>query len=212
MQHSLNLISTEDDGLPLVPYDLPSKEIWNGIAVVGEAPGNDEVKLGHPFVGRSGQLLNEILTEAGINRKECLIANVFRLKPPKNKVDHFFISKRSAQQQQIDIAERYGQFGSLWCRKEYEKELSYLKSVLSKWQPSVIVSLGRTPLWALTGKNGILGLVGQQLSCTLLNNDMPVIPSFHPSFIIRGNWNKRPEFVAHLEKAKKLLHHSGPHR
>ena len=83
--------------LPIVNYDFPaSRGAWNGLVLVGEAPGKDEVRLGHPFVGRSGQLLNEILAEAGIDRARSLVANVFRFQPPGNKVDHFFISKRAA--------------------------------------------------------------------------------------------------------------------
>lgn len=204
MQHSLDLSDAKNPPLPFVEYDLPPKNKWNGLALVGEAPGADEVKLGHPFVGRSGQLLNEILAEAKVSRAECIIANVFRLQPPKNKVDHFFVSKRAAQQQQIDIAPHLGQFGSLWCRAEFAQEIETLRSTLLKWKPKAVIALGRTPLWALTGKNGILSLVGEKLESKLLNCEIPVIPTFHPSFIIRGNWSLRPNFVSHVKTAKNL--------
>ena len=72
-----------------IAYQLPVLP-FNGLAIVGEAPGADEVKQGQPFVGRSGQLLNELLEEAGIARAHTLIANVFRYQPPANKVAHFF--------------------------------------------------------------------------------------------------------------------------
>ena len=102
---------------PRIDYDFPTdpgQKGHAGIVLVGEAPGAEEVRLGHPFVGRSGQLLDKILEKAGIDRKQCLVANVFRTQPPGNKVDHFFISRRAAAQQDIPIAEEYGQFGSAW--------------------------------------------------------------------------------------------------
>src|SRR5580692_1651630 len=86
--------------LPKVDYEFPTGKA-NGLVLVGEAPGAEEVRLGHPFVGRSGQLLDKMLMRAGIERKQCMVANVFRYQPPGNKVDHFFISRRAAKQQGI---------------------------------------------------------------------------------------------------------------
>lgn len=186
--------------LPLVPYDIPDKKLWNGIVLVGEAPGADEVKLGHPFVGRSGQLLNDILNKAGVDRSTCLVANVFRFQPPKNKIDHFFISKRSADQQNVKIAEKYGKFGSAWCRAEFAKEIDNLGKTLDDWRPRIIVALGRTPLWALTGENGLLDKVGSTLNCRLAQN-IKVMPTFHPSYILRGNWSKQPDYINHIKAA-----------
>src|ERR1700722_11400307 len=111
--------------LPRVDYDFPAGKS-NGIVLVGEAPGAEEVKQGRPFVGRSGQLLDKILARAGIERKECLVANVFGFRPPGNKVDHFFISRRAAALQGIAIAEEYGQFGSAWVREQFAGELERL--------------------------------------------------------------------------------------
>ena len=55
--------------LAKVEYDFPSDPRgWNGIALVGEAPGAEEVKRGHPFVGPSGERLKKILEDAGIDR------------------------------------------------------------------------------------------------------------------------------------------------
>src|SRR5277367_2664732 len=145
-----------------VEYDFPtSPEGWNGLVLVGEAPGAEETRLGHPFVGRSGQLLDKILTQAGIDRRRSLVANVFRVQPPGNKVDHFFISRRAAKQQGIGIAEEYGQFGSAWCRAEFAGEIEHLRDTLAAQNKKrngkiIVVALGRTPLWALTGENGLL--------------------------------------------------------
>lgn len=193
----------------LVDYDMPSSlKEWNGIALIGEAPGKDEVRLGHPFVGRSGKLLDEMLVEAGIDRSKCLVANVFRYQPPANKVDHFFISRRASVQQAIDINEKFGQFGSAWCRAEFASEIEHLSETLKKLKKQkssmTMVALGRTPFWALTGENGLLAKIGQPLDCRLAPGT-PVIPTFHPSFILRGNWGKRPEWLKHFLAAKQYV-------
>lgn len=184
--------------LPRVDYDLPpDRSGWNGLVLVGEAPGKDEVRQGRPFVGRSGQLLNELLKEAGIERSACVVANVFRFQPPGNKVDHFFTSKRAAEAQNIGISEEWGRFGSSWCKEEFGGEIHALKGVLAAWKPRVVIALGRTPFWALTGENGLLSHAGRFLDCRLVS-DMKVLPTFHPSFILRGNWAKRPEWLEHF--------------
>jgi len=187
--------------LPKVDYDLPQdRRSWNGLVLVGEAPGKDEVKMGRPFVGRSGKLLDEVLSEAGIERSKCLIANVFRFQPPGNKVDHFFTSRRAAARECRQVAEAFGPFGSAWCRDEFSSEIKALSEVLHKWNPRAVVALGRTPLWALTGENGLLSKVGYWLDCRLRPNT-PVLPTFHPSYILRGNWSKRPEWLEHFASA-----------
>ncbi len=194
---------------PLVDYDFPvDLKNWNGIALVGEAPGAEEVKLGHPFVGRSGQLLDKILEKAGIERRRCLVANVFRFQPPGNKVDHFFISRRAAKLQNTGIAEEFGQFGSAFCRAEFAPEIEHLAATLKKLHAKtpkmIVVALGRTPLWALTGEGSLLSKVGKPLLCRLVP-ELQVIPTFHPSFILRGNWGLQDEWLGHFEAAKRFL-------
>ena len=187
---------------PIVPYDYPEGQ-GNGIALVGEAPGADETRLGHPFVGRSGQLLDKMLAEAGIVRQQCLVANIFRIQPPANKVDHFFISRRAAHQEHIPIAEELGKFGSLYCRQSYASEWIHLKETLQAKPPRVVIALGRTPLWGLTGENGLLERVGTWLPCRFLST-LPVMPTYHPSFILRGNWKLRDSWLKHFETARDL--------
>jgi len=199
--------------LPKVDYDFPADAAKaNGIVLVGEAPGAEEARLGHPFVGRSGQLLDKILGRAGIERKSCLVANVFRVQPPGNKIDHFFISRRAAKQQGIAIAEEYGQFGSAYCRAEFAGEIRHLQNTLEDYREKnggkiIVVALGRTPLWALTGENELLKKIGALLPCRLLPG-VTVIPTFHPSFILRGNWARQDEWLGHLMMAK--LHQQVP--
>jgi DNA polymerase len=190
--------------LPFADYAFPqAAEGWNGMVLVGEAPGAEEARLGRPFVGRSGQLLDKTLEKAGIKRECCLIANVFRRQPPGNKIDHFFGSRRASVTQGFGLAEIYGKFGSAFCRADFAADIDHLREVLIKQKPAIIVALGRTPLWALTGENGLLDKVGRALPCRLLPS-VQVIPTYHPSFILRGNWKLQDEWVGHFVMAKKL--------
>lgn len=184
--------------LPRVEYDYPSDlSRWSRIALVGEAPGKEEARLGHPFVGRSGQLLNDMLKKAGIKRADCLVANVFRSQPPGNKVDHFFSSRRAAQAANEKLATQYGPFGSAWCLEKYAFDIKNLSDVLQELSPRIILALGRTPFWALTGENGLLSKVGKRMDCRLAPG-IPVIPTYHPSFILRGNWGLQDQWLSHF--------------
>lgn len=197
MQHALKLSepAASDAPLPFADYTIPER--WNGLFLVGEAPGAEEARLGRPFVGRSGQLLDKILEQAGIKRAECLIANVFRRRPPGNKIDHFFISRRAATAQHIAIAETYGKFGSAFCRADYAADIDHLRDTLAIRKPETVMALGRTPLWALTGENGLLDKVGRPLPCRLYP-PAAVIPTYHPSFILRGNWGLQEAWLTHF--------------
>jgi uracil-DNA glycosylase len=195
-------------GLPRVDYDFPAARP-NGIVLVGEAPGAAEVRLGHPFVGRAGQLLDKMLAQAGIERKQCLVANVFRFQPPGNKVEHFFIFRRAAKRQGIAIAEALGQFGGAFCRKEFASEIEHLRMTLADYREKcggkvILVALGRTALWALTGENELSTNIGKPLPCRLLP-DATVIPTFHPAFILRGNRARQEEWRGHFARAANFL-------
>jgi len=189
--------------LPFADYAFP-KKAWNGLVLVGEAPGAEEARLGKPFVGRSGQLLDKMLEQAEIVREQTLIANVFRFQPPANKVDTFFASRRAAKTEGFELAENYGKFGSMFCRAAYAQEIDHLRNVLVEKKPVVVVALGRTPLWALTGENRLLEKVGTPLPCRLMPS-IEVIPTYHPSFILRGNWKLQDAWLKHLQAARKRL-------
>lgn len=191
-------VSEEESLSSIVPYEYPlDKNDWSGIVLVGEAPGKEEARLSRPFVGRSGKLLDETLQKAGIDRQKCLVANVFRVRPPNNKVDHFFSSRRAAQIAGLALAEEYGAFGSARCLSKYASEINELSRVLKVMSPRIIVALGRTPLWALTGENTLLSKVGQQFECRLAPG-IPVMATYHPSYILRGNWGLQPQWIEHF--------------
>jgi uracil-DNA glycosylase len=196
---------TMPDTLPFVDYEMPSKAPGGAlIAILGEAPGNEEVRQDKPFAGRSGQLLNANLEGAGLERATCLVANTFRRQPPGNKVGHFFASRTRARKEGFEVDESWGPFGtSDYVRAEFVPELEHLRATLERLQPAVILALGRTPTWALTGQNGIMGLRGQVLPCRLLD-DAKVVPTLHPSYILRGQRRDEPLFLADIRLAKEL--------
>jgi DNA polymerase len=71
-----------EDAINLVPGEGPEDA---DVMVVGEAPGRLEDEQGRPFVGRAGQLLSEVLAEAGLERGEVFVTNVVKARPPGNR-------------------------------------------------------------------------------------------------------------------------------
>ncbi len=203
--HPLCLVWPLSLELPFVDYQYPARKGAAGLlALVGEAPGRDEVRLGRPFVGRSGQLLDKNLLAAGLAREECLVANVFRYQPPDNKIGHFFVSRKMASETGEPLLTDWGKYASRFCRARFGGELDHLAKTLRALRPKVIVTLGATPLWALTGLEGIVARRGAPAPCRFLE-DVPVIPAFHPSYILRGNWAAEPLLAKDLMAAREVL-------
>jgi DNA polymerase len=172
------------DELPFVDYAFPAVRGDRApLVLIGEAPGADEVKQGRPFCGRAGKLLDQQLAAIGINRDACLVANVFRFRPPDNRIDHFFASKRKAAAENDALDESHGKLGSAFVRARYAGEIAHLLATLEALQPRAIVALGRVPLWALTGREGLTALRGQKLAGRIAS--VPIVPAYHPSYLAR---------------------------
>lgn len=124
---------------------------------VGEAPGRDEDRQGVPFVGRAGQLLDQLLDEVGIPRETVYIANVLKCRPPNN---------RDPEQGEIDA-----------CK-------GYLRQQIRLIRPRVVVTLGNfaTKL-LLNTTTGITRLRGRAYPWWL---GASLIPTFHPAFALRN--------------------------
>src|SRR5262245_51073698 len=58
------------------------------VMIIGEAPGGEEDKSGHPFVGASGRFLNHVLEGSGFDRADCFITNTVKCRPPHNRTPH----------------------------------------------------------------------------------------------------------------------------
>jgi len=127
------------------------------LMVIGEGPGEEEDNQGLPFVGKSGQLLDKILEAAGFSRGENVyIANIVKCRPPENRDPT--PEERSA------------------C-------LPFLMLQIEMIRPAIIVLLGGTALKGLIDPNGKISQVrGQWLEW----NDIQVMPTYHPSALLRN--------------------------
>jgi len=152
------------------------------IMFVGEAPGREEDDAGKPFVGYAGQTLDNLLSQAGISRYQCLVTNVARERPPDNRISLYFEDKACTIPKPKLIA---------W--------IAMLKHDIELYQPNIIVALGATALWALTGEKHISDFRGYILPCTLVPGKK-VIGTYHPAAINR-DWKLYFQTVLDLRKA-----------
>lgn len=128
---------------------------------VGEAPGADEDAQGRPFVGAAGKLLDKIIEAMGLKREDVYITNVVKCRPPGN---------RKPEKEEIEACE-----GFLF------REIAVVK-------PCIIVTLGATPLFSLLRvKEGITRVRGNWYKY----QNIPVMPTFHPAYLLRSPEKKR---------------------
>lgn len=184
----------------------PDGPIPARIMLVGEAPGADEEREGLPFVGASGQELNRMLHEAGIMRSECFTTNVVRIRPPANDISAFIPTKKK------DVTSLHVPLRDKMVLPPVVEGYNQLLSEISLVKPEVIVALGNTPLWALTGNWGVTKWRGSLLSGEGLSpNPLTIIPTYHPAAVLR-QWDWRAVAVADLRRAKKILDNGPPRR
>ncbi len=149
------------------------------IAFVGEGPGADEDRLGEPFVGKAGALLTAAITKGlGLRREDVYICNVVKCRPPNNRNP---------------------------LPDEVSSCLPYLHGQLERIQPRVIITLGAPAQRALSGVElGITKLRGQWQEW----RGIPLMPTFHPAYILRNASAKRP-FWEDLQDVMKRLNIEG---
>jgi uracil-DNA glycosylase len=163
------------------------------LVLVGEAWGDSEEKLKKPFVGAAGQELTRMLRDAGISREDCFITNVFNQRPPKNNVEHFFGSKKEGVPGLPPL--RKGKY----LLPEFLFELARLEAEIKEQKPNLILALGATASWALTGNGKITSIRG---FCTYgVLCPYKILPTIHPAAVLR-QWEYRPIVVSDFIKAK----------
>lgn len=195
------------------------------LAIVGEAYGESEERLGLPFIGASGQELTKMLREAGINRSECFVTNVFNFRPKDNDIGKLCVNKKLATElyrewrpKLADACPTYlwpdnydwhalGRVGQ-YVHPQFLGELARLRIELSKEPYTLVVALGNTAMWGLLNRTGIGKARGFVYPATLLSQ-LSVLPTFHPAAVLR-QWNLRPVAIADFQKAKRLLHNGNP--
>ena len=165
------------------------------IAIVGEAWGIDEARSRTPFIGAMSRELTPMLAEAGIHRADCLLTNVFNIRYD-GKPEIFCGPK-------ADALNGYGPLvASKYCREEFRPELDRLAAEILEANPNVIIPMGNTPLWALTGKTGISKQRGTTSLSTHTVSGFKILPTYHPAAIIH-QWELRPVTVLDLMKAAR---------
>lgn len=133
------------------------------IMFVGEGPGADEDRRGEPFVGKAGQLLTRIIEGGmGIPRSEVYIANVVKCRPPNN---------RDPEPDEVEA-----------CKP-------FLAAQIHSVRPRVIVVLGRVAAQTLLETQAPMGRLRGRWTEVL---GIPVMPTFHPAYLLRNPAEKRP--------------------
>jgi uracil-DNA glycosylase len=157
------------------------------LVFVGEAPGADEDRLGRPFVGRAGQLLDKMITAMGIARRDVYICNVLKTRPPNNATPTL---------------------------EEAALCAPYLYEQLAIVDPEVIVALGlpasRTILNSTESMGTLRGTWAMYRPPTTLTHasakPIAVMPTYHPAFLLRSYtkenrqkvWSDLQQVVARL--------------
>lgn len=140
-----------------------------------------------------------MLQEAGILRSTCFVTNVVRKRPPGNDIGVFFAQRKS------DITLQHVMLNGKHCLPIVLDGIELLKREIEMCQPNVIIALGNTALWALTGNWGITSWRGSELQCTLqlaLDYSPKVIPTYHPALVLR-QWTWRQTAVHDLRRARR---------
>ncbi len=141
---------------------------------IGEAPGRDEDIQGRPFVGKAGQLLTKIIEAMKFKREEVYITNVVKCRPPGNR-----------NPQEDEIAS---------CR-------DFLLAQIEGIDPKAIVTLGRVAAgFFIKSSQGMTALRGDFHDFQHIR----VMPTFHPSYLIRNEGNKKLKRMV-WEDMKKVM-------
>lgn len=173
------------------------------LLIVGEAPGEKEDRWGVPFVGATGDLLNQLLRESGIDKDDCYYTNVFMDRPQDNKIATFCIKGGEASEEAKLLGWPSYPFEpllpGLYVKPYLCLELLRLKNEIEEVNPNLVVALGNTALWALLGVTGINKWRGAISQGSLTKHK--VLPAFHPAMIFRA-WHQRVVLLMDLMKAK----------
>ena len=142
------------------------------LVFVGEAPGREEDIMGRPFVGEAGRLLTRIIENGmGLKREDVYICNVIKCRPPQN---------RDPEPREVAAC------------------LPFLKRQLEIIAPEVICILGRVAAQALLGKDF---KITQDRGKWFEFESIPVMPTFHPAYLLRNPKAKRPVW----EDVKRIM-------
>jgi DNA polymerase len=137
-----------------------------GVMLIGEAPGRDEDRVGRPFVGRAGQLLDRMLASIGLDRqRNAYITNVINWRPPNNRAP---------------------------SPEEAALCLPFLRRHIELAEPRLIILLGAVAARHLVGgTDGIMKLRGRWLEYRAGETMVPLMPTLHPAYLLRQPAHKK---------------------
>lgn len=142
------------------------------IMLIGEAPGGDEERLGRPFVGKAGRNLTQFLESIEVEREYLYITNVVKIRPYR-------------------LSEKTGRAVNRPPNKaELEFFIPFLKKEIDEVTPDLIVTLGNTPLRAVTGDE--TANIGDYHGKVINVGKYRVFPLYHPAAII---YNRKLEEI-----------------
>ncbi len=150
------------------------------IMLIGEAPGAEEDKLGKPFVGAAGQLLNKMLSAINLNRKDVYITNVVPWRPPNNRTP---------------------------TNDEIIQCLPFIQRHIEIVSPKFILLLGATAAKSILNTNlSITKLRNKWHEYKTINNNkiFECLVTYHPAFLLRSPQNKK-ESWDDLKKLKMRI-------
>ena len=129
--------------------------------IIGEAPGAEEDRRGEPFVGRAGQLLDQMLFAVGQSRDDVFIANILKCRPPNNR------DPKPAE--------------AAACREYLERQIELI-------QPKIILAVGKIAAQNLLGSDDP---VGRMRGRPHELGGIPLIVTYHPAYLLRSPSQKR---------------------
>jgi uracil-DNA glycosylase family 4 len=149
------------------------------LMLIGEAPGAEEDRRGLPFVGPAGQLLDRMLAAIGHDRTNSYITNIVNWRPPGNR-------KPSPAEMAL-------------CQPFIDRHIALVN-------PALIVLLGDTAAKTLTNRTeGITRLRGKWFTWPKPDGGaIPILPTFHPAFLLRSPSQKREAWIDLLAAQRKL--------
>lgn len=132
---------------------------------IGEAPGVDEDREGRPFVGEAGKLLTSLIEKMGFKRQQVYITNTVKCHPPGN---------RDPLEEEVSLC------------------FDYLREEIEIVSPEVIITLGKVATYVLMGMKGKIKdiAISKIRGKVFFYNHIPVIPTFHPAYLLRNRKDK----------------------
>lgn len=171
------------------------------LVVLGEAPGQDEEREGIPFIGAAGRTLTNAFLEAGLDRNQWHILNTFLRRPPDNNLkDESWTLNKTEYKRLYGHVPTTPALRKRYLRPEHQWQIEELHRRLAELQPDLIVAMGGTALWALTGFDQITLHRGNFFTSTFGR----AIATLHPAALLY-QWSNMPLLWADLTKVRKWL-------